>query len=949
MELAGRFLRGETTPDAVRPDPNGPKIGVSHPRPSGMLKACGLAAFGADIVVPGALDLAVVRSPHAHAAIKAIDVSRGRGDARSRGRDDGDATSKARTGCSWPPSATGPCCARTRCGSSATRWSSSPPIPASGPWPPPRPSWSTTSCCRCSSRRSRRWPTEPSQLHEQWPNLCLTQAQVKGDAAAALAGSAATIEARFNTQINHQAPLEPEAAVAYLEGEGEDAQLVVIGRSINIHKALAMLQDALGWENTRYEEAYTGGQFGIKVEITSEGIAGAAALHFRRPVRYIPGLTDTLLLTPKRHPFDLSVALGADAEGHLTGYTMDVTVDNGAYFSSGQVVVYRSVLMLSGSYNIPNVDALLRLVYTNNPWGAAARGAGPPQMNFALECAMEMLARKMGIDPLDFRVRNSLQPGQTKSTGQVVEEWPLPGLFDAIRPDYERSRREAESHRTGTVRRGVGLGAGSFGIGAPGDQSMVAVELDLDGGVTIYAAVADPGEGNDSMLTQLAADAMGLPLDMIRLVTRDTDQTTANGPAAASRMTYMAGGALLNALDSLKQAMAEAGARTRQELLDAGLKARHTGTKKTREAGPLDENGQGPSFESQVHAVQLAEVEVDIETGRCARRAHDHRRRRRNGAEPPEPDRTARRRRRHGSGLRPAGAVHRRPDQGLGHLRLSQHAHGLRHERHRPGDAAEVRNQRRRGRRRDDHGAHRAGGHQRHPRRRRRVDLRPAGDPGQGQGGPGSDTRVDAAVQVPAQSGDPRGLSHVREIAGRRILFDAEGFLWRADDWSEEVAEALARESGLDSLDETRWRVIHFLREYYLENGRSPLNRALAAGNRHEAARTRGPLPGRDQARSPAGGGPAQPQELHVGATEHGRSPPDLSRQRRDQLPQAAGRARSDGGNLRAPRGLAGARELRPVHGGRGPGGGSPGQSWPASSALPIRIESSSPPTPPTP
>jgi TusE/DsrC/DsvC family sulfur relay protein len=85
-------------------------------------------------------------------------------------------------------------------------------------------------------------------------------------------------------------------------------------------------------------------------------------------------------------------------------------------------------------------------------------------------------------------------------------------------------------------------------------------------------------------------------------------------------------------------------------------------------------------------------------------------------------------------------------------------------------------------------------------------------------------------VQPPAQSGDPRGLSHVREIAGRRILFDAEGFLWRADDWSEEVAEALARESGLDSLDETRWRVVHFLREYYLENGRSPLNRALAAG-----------------------------------------------------------------------------------------------------------------------
>jgi aldehyde oxidoreductase len=614
VQLAGRFLRGETTPDAVRPDPTGPKIGVSHPRPSGMLKACGLAAFGADIVVPGALNLAVVRSPHAHAAITAIDAS----------------AAEAMPGVAGVMTATdikgsnrlqlAPIGDRPVLCEDKVRVIGDPVVIVAADTRERALAAAEAVVVEYELLPVLQSPQQAMadgavRLHEQWPNLCLTQAQVKGDAAAALADSAATIEARFTTQINHQAPLEPEAAVAFLEGEGEDAQLVVVGRSINIHKALAMLQDALGWENTRYEEAYTGGQFGIKVEITSEGIAGAAALHFRRPVRYIPGLTDTLLLTPKRHPFDLSVALGADTEGHLTGYTMDVTVDNGAYFSSGQVVVYRSVLMLSGSYNIPNVDALLRLVYTNNPWGAAARGAGPPQMNFALECAMEMLARTMGIDPLDFRVRNSLQPGQTKSTGQVVEEWPLPGLFDAIRPEYQRSRREAESHRTGNVRRGVGLGAGSFGIGAPGDQSMVAVELDLDGGVTIYAAVADPGEGNDSMLTQLAADAMGLPLDMIRLVTRDTDHTTANGPAAASRMTYMAGGALLNALDSLKQAMSEAAARTRQELLDAGLKARHTGTKKTREAGPLDENGQGPSFESQVHAVQLAEVEVDVETG----------------------------------------------------------------------------------------------------------------------------------------------------------------------------------------------------------------------------------------------------------------------------------------------------------------------------------------------
>ena len=111
-------------------------------------------------------------------------------------------------------------------------------------------------------------------------------------------------------------------------------------------------------------------------------------------------------------------------------------VDNGAYFSIGRSVPYRALLMLSGSYNIPNVKARGRLVYTNNPWGSAARGAGPPQANFGLECAVDMLAEKVGMDPFEFRLKNSLKPGQSKSTGRVVEQWPFPELMEAMRPHY---------------------------------------------------------------------------------------------------------------------------------------------------------------------------------------------------------------------------------------------------------------------------------------------------------------------------------------------------------------------------------------------------------------------------------------------------------------------------------------------------------------------------------
>jgi aldehyde oxidoreductase len=227
-----------------------------------------------------------------------------------------------------------------------------------------------------------------------------------------------------------------------------------------------------------------------------------------------------------------------------------------------------------------------------------------------------MLADKMGIDPLAFRTMNSLKPGQSKSTGAVVTEWPFPELCEKIRPHYERARNEAKAFKNGPVKRGVGVSAGAFGIGGAGDAATLAVEMNPDYGVTVYAAVADPGEGNDSMLSQLAAHALDIPLNKIRLIMRDTDRTTATGPAAGSRMTYMAGGALVNALEQLKQAMKETGASTYAELTRAGRPTRYTGTKKTLQSGPLDpKTGQGPSFESQVHTIQLAEVEVDTMTG----------------------------------------------------------------------------------------------------------------------------------------------------------------------------------------------------------------------------------------------------------------------------------------------------------------------------------------------
>ncbi|RJR32787.1 MAG: aldehyde oxidase [Desulfobacteraceae bacterium] len=614
VKLAGRFLRGETTPEEIRPDPAAGMIGVSHPRPSAMLKACGLAEFTADIKLQGAAEIAVVRSTEAHAGILSIDsaaAEKMEGVLGVMTARDIKGTNRLKMIFNYQPVL---CEDRVRMlgdpiaiVAALTRDQA---LAAAG-----------SVKVQYDPLPVLKTPAEAMaegafQVHSEYPNVCFRQPQIKGDAAKGLAESAAVVEAEFSTQLNHQAPLEPEACVSFLEGEGEDAQLVVIGRSINIHQHMQMLQEALGWENMRYEEPFSGGQFGIKAAITSEGIAAAAALHFKRSIRYIPSLSESMVMTSKRHPFRMRVKLGADRNGKLTVFTNDFIVENGAYQILGIVVIIRALQMLSGSYNIPNVDALGRLVYTNDAPGGAARGAGPPQVTFALESAVDMLAEKMGIDPLEFRRMNSLQPGQSKSTGRVVEQWPFPELCEAIRPHYERARKEAASFRNGRIRRGVGLSSHAFGIASAGDEARVAVECDPDDGITVYAAIADPGEGNDSMLTQIAAHVMDLPMEKVRLVTRTTELTTAMGPAAASRMTYMGGGAMLNALEQMKGAMKEAGGRSYQALKKAGKPTRFMGKKKNEDEGPLDpRTGQGPSFEAQVHDIQMAEVEVDMDTG----------------------------------------------------------------------------------------------------------------------------------------------------------------------------------------------------------------------------------------------------------------------------------------------------------------------------------------------
>lgn len=612
VKLAAKFLRGELTPDQVRPDPSRGGIGVSLPRPSSMIKACGVAQFCADIYPQGALELAAVRSPHAHALIKSIDTSV----AEKMPGVVGVMTAKDIKGnnrngellilCEKKVHLAGDTVAAVAAQTRKQALDAARAVKVEYELLP-------------VIKTIEESLTEGAiQIHEDVPNLKFSHPQIKGDAEAALKSSYAVVEETFTTSMIHQAPLEPEVSVAYMEGEGDDAKLVVLGRGINIHALAKSLQDALGWENVRYEEPFVGGQFGMKTGFTAEGLAGAAALHFRRPIRYVCSLEESMMISSKRHPHVHKICLGADRNGKITAYTTDFDVEGGAYSFGGQIYIMRSLQMLSGPYDIPNVRAFARLYKTNNASGGAARGAGPPQSNYALESAIDLMARKLEIDPWEFRYMNTLEVGGTMSTGEVAEQWPYKDCLEALKPHYDRAVKDAAPLKTGRFLRGVGIAGAAFGIGAPNpkDQATVAIELHPDGGLTIYGGAADPGEGTDSMLTQIACHLTGIPFDKIRLVTRDTDRATPCGAASASRITYMVGGALVLAIEKMKEAMEEAKAFSYDQLIAAGKPVKYLATKIADTTTPMDpKTGQGIFYEVRVLGCQMAEVEVDTATG----------------------------------------------------------------------------------------------------------------------------------------------------------------------------------------------------------------------------------------------------------------------------------------------------------------------------------------------
>jgi len=380
----------------------------------------------------------------------------------------------------------------------------------------------------------------------------------KGNVEEGFAKSDVIIEKTYRTQFQDAVPLEPEVGLAI----PEDGGVRVIGSMQSPHNTQAAVAKVLKLspEKVRVIQAVTGGAFGPKSDETPYDVCSTAALaavKFRRPVYCAMDREDSMVMHTKRHPFVISHKTGVRRDGTLLADESKIIGDTGAYASLGVFVIARATFHTVGAYEVPNVKADSYLVYTNNTYTGSLRGFGGPQAIFAFESQMEELARKLQMDPLEFRLRNMLVPGKKSATSAVMDaSCGLPQCVEKV-VGSSRYREKAARYRnqTGTVRRGLGIALLMHGnsLGPEGnDYGAVHIEVHSDGSVSVGSGLTEYGTGAISGVMQVASSVLGVPLTRFKLERPDTSKHRESGPTVASRVVVIGGNASKLAAEKLK-------------------------------------------------------------------------------------------------------------------------------------------------------------------------------------------------------------------------------------------------------------------------------------------------------------------------------------------------------------------------------------------------------------
>ena len=385
----------------------------------------------------------------------------------------------------------------------------------------------------------------------------------KGDMQRGFDEADVILEHTFYTPIHDHAFLEPECSIARVNSEGRVE--VYVGSQIpydDRNEVARVLH--IPESRVRILGQLIGGGFGGKEDIAGQIHAALLAWVTHRPVKLLYDRHESLIAHPKRHATQIRVKIGAKKDGHLTAFETELYGDTGAYASLGDKVMTRATTHSSGPYEVPNVRADCYAMYTNNPPAGAFRGFGVVQSAFAVESAMDMLAERLGMDPLELRRLNALREGSITNTGQLLTQ--SVGLLECL-DKVEAELRHLAGPRPFEPRpvpgrpeliRAWGMAAAykntGLGGGAP-DQAGADVELYADGTFEVRTSSAELGQGLPTVLQLIAAEELNVPAGDVRVLLSDTDLTPDGGPTTASRQTYVTGNAVRQTAAALREMM----------------------------------------------------------------------------------------------------------------------------------------------------------------------------------------------------------------------------------------------------------------------------------------------------------------------------------------------------------------------------------------------------------
>lgn len=481
-------------------------------------------------------------------------------------------------------------------------------------------------------------------LHSDRPgNLLISGLVETGDPEAALAASAHVAAGAIETCYVEHAYIEPEAGWAEMDGD------TLVMRACT--QAPFMDRDDLALvlglppEKVRIVPTATGGGFGSKLDLSVQPYAGLVALKTGRPAALAYTRPESMMSTTKRHPAEMRASIGCDAEGHVTAMVFDGTFNTGAYSSFGPTVANRVPVHASGPYSVPHYRALARAIHTNGPNSGAFRGFGVPQSTIMQETLYDELAAKTSIDRLAFRLKNALRDGSHTVTGQKLDSGVgIAACLEALQPHWSRALGDAAAfnREPGTMRRGVGVASCWYGCGNTSipNPSTIRMGVSRDGKVMLHQGAVDIGQGSNTVITQIAADALGLPLALFHLVEADSSITPDAGKTSASRQTYVSGRAAEKSAKALREKIlraANVSADARLELAGARLTVREGAASRVLDLAamradadgyvfcaeatydpptePLDARGQGKPYAVYGYGAQIVELEVDTRLG----------------------------------------------------------------------------------------------------------------------------------------------------------------------------------------------------------------------------------------------------------------------------------------------------------------------------------------------